>query len=691
MGAAAAIAAAMLIAPAASQGATFTVTTTTDEHADPGPDTGCSLREAITAANTDGSFGGCSGTDDAADTIVLTNTTTYGRTLIGTDDSNASGDLDVLNEALTIQVATPGGPQAVIAGNGASSGDRVLHVSASAGTLTVSGVRIGSGVSTGLGGGVFVDNGAVLNLSQSTVNNNQGQDGGGLSGGGTLNLKNVTVTSNSATGGGGGILLAGSAAATLNNVTVANNTADSNADEGGSGGGLINIGAGALTIRNTIVGNNLDNSPTVGNQAPDCSGAITSGDYNLVENTTGGCAFTPQANDITGQDPDIVATQTDNEGHIMHALNPTSPARDEGNPAVPTGSGGTCETTDQRGRPRTSNAGAACDIGAFELQVPGASPTITDTDPDSPSSDPTPEVKGTAISDLVSIQIFTQANCGGAVANTGTNLEFTGTGITVTAPSNQATTLSARGVSSDLQTGPCSNNFSYTHDSLGPVAPSITDVIPDSPSDDQTPVVKGTASSDTTTIRVFAQAACAGTFTSGDKTDFESGGLTAPSVTANSSNSLSVLPLDALGNPGTCSSSVTYVHDDTAPAAPAITATNPPSGSNNNSPLVIGTAEAGSTVEIFRQGECPSGTPLTTGSELQFGGSGLPISVGDNTTTQMVARATDAAGNVGACGTVPFAYQEITPAISQPVTPVTPAKKKKCKKKPKRKCKKKRK
>ena len=57
----------------------------------------------------------------------------------------------------------------------------------------------------------------------------------------------------------------------------------------------------------------------------------------------------------------------DNGGPTFtHALLAGSPAIDARNPAAPGSGGNACEATDQRGVARPQ--GAACDIGAFELE-----------------------------------------------------------------------------------------------------------------------------------------------------------------------------------------------------------------------------------------------------------------------------------------------------------------------------------
>ena len=87
---------------ASAHAATISVDTEADElDILPATGTGCSLREAIQAANQDGDFGGCTGTSYAADTIQL-RPGLYRLTRSGRhEDANATGDLDLTGE-LTI-------------------------------------------------------------------------------------------------------------------------------------------------------------------------------------------------------------------------------------------------------------------------------------------------------------------------------------------------------------------------------------------------------------------------------------------------------------------------------------------------------------------------------------------------------------------------------------------------------------
>ncbi len=123
------------------------------------------------------------------------------------------------------------------------------------------------------------------------------------------------------------------------------------------------------------------------------------------------------------------------------------------------------------------------------------------------------------------------------------------------------------------------------------------------------------------------------------------------------------------------------------PPAPVITGTDPPSGSNENNPLVIGTAEPFSMVTVFESSDC-SGPAAGVELAAEFSSPGIIVSVPDNSTTTFTARATNDI-NDGPCS-APFSYKEVTPApLGPPLGPApqpqppSPGPAKKCKKKKK--------
>lgn len=172
-------------------------------------------------------------------------------------------------------------------------------------------------------------------------------------------MTNDTVGANSAQHDGGGIKVV-SGVASLNNLTVAHNTSDSDHNGIGQGGGLLRAG-GSVILSNSILAFNTDDTGT----GPDCDGSITSAGYNLRTNATG-CSLSATGDTVNGN-PLLWVLVDNGGGTPTYALLPGSPAIDAGNPALADGTSGHCAPTDQRGVPRPT--GAACDQGAFEAAV----------------------------------------------------------------------------------------------------------------------------------------------------------------------------------------------------------------------------------------------------------------------------------------------------------------------------------
>ena len=356
--------------PASAGAVTMNVNTVTDDFANNGT---CSLREAITATNTDAAFNGCpAGTGD--DIIVLPQGN-YQLTRAGDDDTNVNGDLDVL-EMNPDSLSIAGTGRVVISSGGS---DRVIdHVVD--GELEIGNVTITGGNAQGVAdGGGILNQAGDLTLQGSTIRGNAaGVDGGGLTNYATASLRNVTISGNSSGNNGAGVYSAGGASTSLLNVTVALNTADVNADGSGNGGGI--AGPGNLSTFNTIVGDNIDASPAAGDKEPDCAtGPGFFPRYTLIEvfdPATCLVGFNPGTN-LAGQDPLLAPLALNGGNTPTHALREGSPAIDAGGSAAPD----ECVPTDQRGVRRPQRA--ACDLGAYEatpaVRCGGAVATIVGT------------------------------------------------------------------------------------------------------------------------------------------------------------------------------------------------------------------------------------------------------------------------------------------------------------------------
>jgi hypothetical protein len=88
--------------------------------------------------------------------------------------------------------------------------------------------------------------------------------------------------------------------------------------------------------------------------------------------------------------------------------------------------------------------------------------------------------------------------------------------------------------------------------------------------------------------------------------------------------------------------------DTTPPVPPVLSGTTPASPANQNTVLVLGTAEAGSTVSVYPDGNC-SGPPYPSGPAGVFASSGISVHVPDDSTTTFSATATDASNNASSC------------------------------------------
>jgi hypothetical protein len=304
---AAGIAAALLV-PAAASANTITV----NSNADPSASApGCTLHDAITAANNNTVVNGCAAGGIASDTINISLPTGSTITLAGalpnlTSDMSINGPgsgqltvtgLDLYRPFKETSLSTDSISGMTIthglcdSGCSSSAQGGAIYNS---GTLTLTDVVVSfshSNFSSSTdnfaeGGGIENTGGATLHLILSTVIGNlvtasggssqNDAAGGGILSNGTLTLDRSTVSSNSAsatgtatgfsTAAGGGISTR--AALTLTRSTIDHNTVDasgSSAANTAQGGGISGANAPAVTIsldRTTINGNVLTASGT---------------------------------------------------------------------------------------------------------------------------------------------------------------------------------------------------------------------------------------------------------------------------------------------------------------------------------------------------------------------------------------------------------------------------------------------
>jgi len=346
-----------------------------------GTDGNCTLREAITSANTDlateagtGECAAGSGADtitfaipgEGPHTITLSNTLPY---ITDGDGLIIDGEQN----------------QITVSGNDEW---RVLNVDSGA-RLDLKNLTVANGRES-TGGGIYNDHGTV-NVSNSTFSQNSatGAGGGILNNHGTVNVSNSTFSGNSAVISGGGIYSStnDSQTTTIENSTISGNSA------GRYGGGVFNS-SGLTTINSTTITNNkapdnqgagvastedtgtsstvVGNSIIAANSSTDVdfvfqsTNSFTSEGYNLIGNGNATSAFDKTGDQASVTDPGLDSLADNGGPTKTHALLADSPAIDEGNTAL---------SKDQRGVARPQ--GDADDIGSFELEQQNAAPEIT--------------------------------------------------------------------------------------------------------------------------------------------------------------------------------------------------------------------------------------------------------------------------------------------------------------------------
>ncbi len=148
----------------------------------------------------------------------------------------------------------------------------------------------------------------------------------------------------------------------------------------------------------------------------------------------------------------------------------------------------------------------------------------------------------------------------------------------------------------------------------------------------------------------------------------EGAGILIPSgvVTPDSTTTFYATQTDGTGT-SACSAGIKYRQVTAPPEPPSLDAVTPPSPANDNFPRLIGTGDPEATVSIYANATC-SGAPLATGTGAAFGGSGIQVQVGDNSTTTFYAEAA-LAGISSDCSSSSIAYQEVTPKQEPPAEP----------------------
>jgi hypothetical protein len=345
-----------------------------------------SLREALDLIATDGLITFDPVLTDG--TIVLTSGQLVIDRSVRIDGSGASGlTVSGGNTSRVFQVSAGKtvsmNDLTISDGAGAPQGGGILNY----GTLNLDYVTVsnntessGGGASFELGGGgIYNGDSAVLNLTNSSVSNNNtiGQPGGGIYGffNSTINVINSTVSGNVAGDVAGGLR-------TLGDANIINSTISGNTSTAWHGGAMFSTDGTVTILNSTIVNNNAPEGTTGGLMVATFGAPVLVTVQNsiIADNSTYSCqvegspavavltslgnnVFTDGSCGAIGSDQvvanTLLASLADNGGPTLtHALL-------AGSPAVDAADGASCPATDQRGVVRPQGPG--CDVGAFEL------------------------------------------------------------------------------------------------------------------------------------------------------------------------------------------------------------------------------------------------------------------------------------------------------------------------------------
>jgi hypothetical protein len=254
-------------------------------------------------------------------------------------------------------------------------GGGILAESSTPSTVTLNQVTVRGNTASLNGGGIAAppESGTAtkLTINESTIAANrvtggvaEGQ-GGGVYAFGDVAITNSTISGNSIDNAGlsqgGGVFAAidpaetDGTAVTMLNATIAGNAIAT----GGVGGGFAieNPTAGVATtfnVKNTIIAAN-----TAGGAAADCGAVALAVSANNLSSDAS-CQFTDPG---SRQNSDARLGPLQNNGGPTDTL-----ALEAGSQALDAGTNAGCPPTDQRGVTRPQ--GPACDIGAFEVEVP---------------------------------------------------------------------------------------------------------------------------------------------------------------------------------------------------------------------------------------------------------------------------------------------------------------------------------
>jgi CSLREA domain-containing protein len=322
----------------------------------------CSLRDAILSGNSASSYGGCAAGSDINNIVFDTGVFANSKTNLIT---LASSLPKVYNKTLINENGETG-----ITVDAAGTG-RVLEV---AGEVSLDKLTLTGGSTTSGCAGIYAASSSDLTINNSTIAGNSAtSDGGGICFNGIGKLLNSAVSGNAARAAGGVRGKGVDSKVQLIHSTVTNNSAIT-----GTGGGVVSDSGATVSLVNSIVAGN--NAFELGAELYNNGGVFTSLGFNVLgddrySNASDEAFFGFPPPELSGDD--ITATidgshPTELTAIIKPLASNGGPTKTHGlvkdSPALDAGDNSICGDmnqviTDQRGELREDGA---CDIGSVE-------------------------------------------------------------------------------------------------------------------------------------------------------------------------------------------------------------------------------------------------------------------------------------------------------------------------------------
>jgi fibronectin type 3 domain-containing protein len=270
-----------------------------------------------------------------------------------------------------------------------------------------------------------------------------------------------------------------------------------------------------------------------------------------------------------------------------------------------------------------------------------------------------PYMLGQAPASVSVVSLFNNSSCTSQIGSASRSA-FSTLGMQVTVPVNSSNNIYA--VTTDIygNTSDCTFFTNYIHDDVQPLSPGFLSVTPTSPNNSSiTPWIQGSVVVNnpgkilpTSKVNIYDSFMCFNRIGTGTPADFASSGVQI-SASPNAITNVYAQTADAAGNTSTCTYMLDYIHDTNPPGVPILVSASPMTPSYSQKTTFAGTIAASADIVAVASVKFYSDSLCTvlfgSGAPSQFTSSGIPLVVGQNTTTTVYAQNTDIVGNKSAC------------------------------------------